>query len=163
MDEEHGLQVLRNERHQRHEWQLETIAWAFIAVILVAAVGGLLGPGPLSTATARAGGLTLDYQRFVHYQGPQRLTFRLAGGPDGGARLWIDRAFVETMEIEQVDPWPDAVEAEAGRYVWVLRAPRAGERFVATIRYRPDRMGLTRGHAGIDGGPQVSFWQFAYP
>lgn len=165
MGNDRGLQLLRDERHQRHEWRAEIVAWPIVALVLLAALAGLLGPGPLSRAVAEAKGVRLEYHRFSHYQGPERLVFRLAPGMavGGRVRLWIDRHLVEGLDIEQVDPWPAAVEAEGGRYVWVFLAPKEGEAMVATIRYRPDFIGMRQGRAGVDGGPEVTLRQVAYP
>ena len=160
---EEGLQVLHDERHQRLEWRLEILAWGAIGALLLAAIAGLLGPGPLSDTVATAAGLRLEYQRFIHYQGPYRLRFHLLAGDDGIARVWLDRAFVEDIDIQRVDPVPAWNEAEAARYVWVFHAPKPGEALVATIRYKPDFIGYRAGSAGLDGGDELRFWQFAYP
>ena len=46
------LAIREDMRHQRLEWAVERVGWAAVALVLVAALAGLLGHGPLSRATA---------------------------------------------------------------------------------------------------------------
>ena len=52
---------------QRREWRAQQIGWIALGLFLAAALAGLFGGGPLSSARASdpGGGLTVDYQRFV--------------------------------------------------------------------------------------------------
>lgn len=163
-----GLQILSDERHQRHEWLLERTGFAAIGLILAAALAGLAGGGPLSRAVVRQGPLTLEYDRFVRTHGTERLVVEIApeSARDGRVRLWLDRAFAEGLEIEAMDVEPLAAEVEGGRLVWVFAAPAApgnGRPLRLGLRFRPDFIGGRAGSVGLDGGPALSFRQFAFP
>lgn len=159
------LQIRHDERHQRHEWRIELFGWAITASVLAAALGGILGAGPASRAEAENGALRVEYRRFIHYQGPERLTVHIgpAVAAGGRVRLWLDQRFVESMELQRVDPMPAAVEVQGNRHIWVFLVPREGEPLVATFRLMPDFIGHRQVDLGIDQGPELSLWQFAFP
>ncbi len=79
------------------------------------------------------------------------------------ARVWIDRRYLESFQLQQVTPEPDRMEAGAERLV--LTFPRGGgERATAiTLHMRPTRSGSLSGRVGLIDGPSVQFEQFVYP
>lgn len=74
------LEIRQDQRFQQREWRLERIGWTLIALFVLAGLLGLLGPGPLSWATARSdGGLVeVEYQRFTHWVADDTVEIRVA-------------------------------------------------------------------------------------
>lgn len=70
------LDIAQDLEHQRREWVIERIGWAIMALILLAALAGLLGSGPLSNARIDHPGshLSAEYNRFERYQSPTKRT-----------------------------------------------------------------------------------------
>jgi hypothetical protein len=149
------------------ELWLHRIGWSGIGLILLAAVAGLMGPGPLSSRTAQASpSLKIEYDRFTRYHSPAttRVTVALSGGADE-VRLVLDRKFLEAIELESITPEPARVELTAGGQIYVFDAPhRAGGDAEIVFHYRPDRtMQTIGGTVGLAGGPSLGFSQFVYP
>ena len=61
-----GLQLEEDASFRRRAWAVQRAGWALMALLLLGAILGLLGSGPLSTATADVPGLMrIEYQRFA--------------------------------------------------------------------------------------------------
>jgi hypothetical protein len=61
-----GTEIDQDLEFQRRIWKLQRVAWAVMALVVLAAVLGLLGPGVLGMATAggRSSPLWLEYDHF---------------------------------------------------------------------------------------------------
>jgi len=83
--------------------------------------------------------------------------------PGGTARLWIDRAYLDGVEIQQITPEPDAVEAGPDRLIYVFRLNDPTQPSFVTINFQAVRIGRANGRVGLDGSLPVRFSQFVYP
>lgn len=163
------LEVEQNLPFQRLCWRLERWAWVGFTLILLAALAGLLGPGPLSNTTAgdRAGPLWAEYQRFGRMVAPEEL--RLHADPrlarDGRLTLWIAREYLDLHQIEQVTPPPERVDArpDAYGYVFNVAQPTTPGPISITFNLSPERTGTKQGHVHVDGAAPLDFRQFVYP
>lgn len=94
------LQVDQDLNYQQREWLVERVAWAVLALVVLAALAGLLGGGPLSQATAGGEGwpLQVQYGRFVHHRGPTDIQIQLQPDAVQGdkARVEVDRQWLMT-------------------------------------------------------------------
>jgi hypothetical protein len=138
-----------------------------MALLLLAALAGLIGSGPLSSRTASAGpSLKIQYDRFTRYHSPASLhvTVAHASGTDQ-IRLAMNRSFLEAVELESVTPQPASVELATGGQTYVFDAPQLGSGDAEIVfHYRPDRtMRSLNGRIGRAGGPSLEFTQFVYP
>ena len=161
------IEVSQDIEHQRLEWKIERVCWVVMALVVFAALAGLLGHGPLSRAEAgeRGSALRAEYHRFERYQGPTAIRLHLGPGLGGGGqvRLWVARSFVENIELHHIDPEPLVVEAAGDRFVYVFRVTEAGRPTSVTYHYEPNRYGRMPVSLGIEGGPELAFRQFIYP
>jgi hypothetical protein len=74
------LELNQDLRFQRRMWAVQRIGWAVMALVVLAGLLGLFGPGPLSSATAgkEEGPLLVEgYERFVRFRIPTTLQVRL--------------------------------------------------------------------------------------
>lgn len=145
-------------------WQ--RFGWAVFALIVVAALAGLIGPGPLSWASARApsGLVEVEYSRFVRHIGDSGVELRVQPDPaqPDTARVWISSEYLSGVNLQQVTPQPDTWTIVDDGVV--LAFPTGGPVPVhVRIHLRPDEIGLLRGAAGVPGQEPVEFWQFVYP
>ncbi len=73
-------------------WTIQRYGWVIIALIVITALLGLFGSGPLSTVTVGTSStaLQLRYDRFVRSQAPTNLYITLAASAPGSdeVRLW---------------------------------------------------------------------------
>jgi hypothetical protein len=160
------LEVHADVSHQEVEWRAERVGWIVMALLMVAALAGLLGPGPFSsTAAGEEGSLRVEYDRFARYQAPEKLRAYLGPGMarDGKARMWLNRDFVEGVELIHIDPKPETVETAADRiiYTFVVADPNDVARM--TWHFEGNRFGSIPVRIGLEDGPQLHFTQFFYP
>ncbi len=163
-----GLELSGNWEDQRWELRAQRIGWGVFALLVTAALAGLLGHGPLSSAQAGdpAGPLWVEYNRFERYKGPTELRIHVKpeAARDGKLRLWFSRSMLDQVELERVKPQPDTVEVGPDRHTFVFNAPNLTRETTITFRHLPDRKfaNLTV-RIGLEPGPTLQFSQFIYP
>lgn len=145
-------------------WQ--RLRWSVPALVVVAALAGLLGPGPLSDSTrvAPGGQVQVQYDRFTHWVGSTSVQLRVTPDParPDEARVWISEEYLAGLQLQQVQPEPDSWTATDGGVV--LAFPVAGsEPLSIELQVRPAEIGLLRGAVGVPGRDPIRFWQLVYP
>jgi hypothetical protein len=160
--EQQGPQISENPGFDRIQWRIERAAWVVMTLILVAALLGFLGGGGLLTrATEESGGLDIRYNRFTRFHGVDRIEVTIPGEA-GEARLTINESFLQSMEVEGVQPEPDSVDAGRDAVTYVFRLGEGEDAAEVTFTFRPRRIG--RHSADFQAGENtVSFAQFALP
>lgn len=160
-----GLQIERDQSFQRRDWQVTRLGLVLIASVVVAALLGLLGPGPLSwaTATGGAGVVAVDYQRFTHVEADDSITIRLGQGAvqSGAVEILLGSEWVESVTITGITPQPsDATLTPEGLR---LTLPLEGGTDVPVqVYFRPGDIGSADGLVAA-GGERATFNQFVYP
>lgn len=161
------LEINQDLKFEKRSWKAERIAWAIGLLILLAALLGFLGPGPLGKATAASSdkSISLDYYRMERYSAPVELRVDVDGklAKDGELRLWIHRRFVESIEIKHIDPKPDSVEISGERFVYVFKAADAPAILKIFFHIEPNKFGKTQAQLGVVNGPELQFSQFYLP
>jgi hypothetical protein len=61
------LQIDEDLAFQRREWKIQRVGWGAMALVIIAALLGVFGTGPLSNATLEREGLRLEYERFCRF------------------------------------------------------------------------------------------------
>jgi hypothetical protein len=166
--QKHGdLEIAHDLKFERRSWRVERVAWVVALLILVAALLGFLGPGPLGKATAASPdkSLSLDYFRIERYGAPVELRFHIDGAlaKDGRLQIWLDRDFVEALEIKHIDPKPESVQINGERFVYVFKTASAPETIKVFFHAEPTKFGKTPAQAGVVNGPEIGFSQFYMP
>lgn len=152
-------------RFTRREWAIQRMAWSFWGVVVLAALLGLFGRGPLSRAVAGAEGLRVEYDRLARHGGDDRMRITvLPPGSGGGVvRVWMTRAFADAIEIQWITPRPESVSSSAERLTYVFRASELARPAVITFRFRHDEYWRQRLQIGLVGGASVDATQFVFP
>ena len=163
------LEVNEDIGFERRLWAIQRIGWVVMALVVVAAILGLLGPGLLSTG-AKASNENADlsveeYERFVRYMSPTDLRMQLHPGAstEGEARISLDRKYMEGFQVQQVTPHPQRVEAGPDAYTYVFAVGQLNQPTAVTFNLQPQKVGLLQGQARLEGEEPVSFTQFVYP
>lgn len=159
------LQIEERMDHQRREWRAEGIAWWVMGALLLAALLGLFGHGPLSRVHAgNANGLSVEFDRLQRANAPAELAFRIDESlvRQGEARLRIDDGLLRHMHIESIMPEPDRAEVRAGAVDFVFVVAEGGDAR-GTVRYRPVSFGRRSGRVSTPGAPPVPVDHFVYP
>ena len=152
-------------RHSEKEWRLERAGWVAMALVALAALLGFLGRGPLSAQSRSdaTGSFTIHYDRFEHAHAKSELRLEIAppAAVPGQLQVWIDRSYLDGLRVVSMDPDPERFEVSSDRVIYTFVA--AGSPVSINIDFEFEECGSHRGRAGISGGHEVAWEQFAYP
>lgn len=156
-----SLDIAEDPGLQRRAYRMRQVAVVVIALVLLAALLGAFGEGPLSEAdaTAEQGSMQLHYERFVRLQSPTELQIELRGG-EGKTDLAISRRFLESFRIEGYSPEPDSVTGLPDRLVFTFDQQPPSQ---VTLYGEPQEIGRQRGFISGPGGDELRFTQWVYP
>jgi len=161
------LEINQDLNFERRSWRVERIAWVVAAIILVAALLGFLGPGPLGKATAASPdkSISLAYYRMERHQAPVEWRLQIDGKlvSQGELRLWVHRRFAEVIGTMQIEPEPESVEIEDERFVYAFKAVKPPPIIKIFFRFEPNKVGRTPAQLGVVDGPAIQFSQFYLP
>lgn len=148
--------------HER-EWLVQRIAWALLAVFVVAGMAGLFGGGPLSKRTLRADAGTLEIERFARRSATEEWTIRPAAAPDPNApfTLRISSSFLERYEITSIVPEPESTTLSGREVSFVFDASAPDGAIVFHVE--PGHLGPSEGSFALGGAAPVRVRQFVYP
>ena len=150
---------------QRREWTIQRIGWLVMAVIIVAALIGLLGAGPLSSTAAEAGPLQLQYSRFERRHAPTELEVSVASSTidQEQVEVWFSSDYLSRIEITSIMPEPEEVMVTDDRAIYRFSIDDQAQRATILIALEHDDPGITTGRIGMIDGPELTFSQFVYP
>jgi hypothetical protein len=153
------LQIDEDLNFQRREWKIQRVAWVAMALLIIAALLGVFGTGPLSSATIEREGLRLEHERFCRWQRGTDLRFTI-GGTGDPVLLLLGSEYLDRVKIERITPEPGKVEAVSDGVVFqfFLQGPAA-----VTFHLTPKKFGLVSGKARLDQAAPITFTQFIYP
>ena len=163
------LEITQDLKHSRLEWRIERIGWVVIGMLVLAALLGLLGPGPLSSTTiGDSSTLRGEYDRFVRQKASQTLRLHCKpDGPDSLTQLRLSRDFVDNVDMKQIVPEPVHIAGEAHHCSYFFlrgSTPRtSGDSLTVTFHYDPQVFGNLKVEAGVPGLAVLRFNQFVYP
>jgi hypothetical protein len=160
------LEISQDLRFQRREWLFERVGWAVMLMLAVATLLGLFGRGWLSAAHVGDGAsLRLDYERITRLYSSTEL--RLSLGTDAARgdtiRVWLDRDFIESVQVQSIVPRPDQVEIGADRLSYVFASETSGQPAIITFQVQPQHPWSHAGRVGLPGGQAYRFSQFVFP
>lgn len=148
---------------QRREWLVQRIGWALIAVLLILALAGLFGDGPLShvRAASKEGG-SVEYERYIRSGSLTTLVLTPAATVAPGiSRIEITADYLRKFRVEHITPDPSAVRMQGDKFVYefAATAPEAS----ITFNLAPESLGRHTAEVAIDGGAPLTIRQYTYP
>ena len=150
--------------HERAVWKIEHWGWSVFAAILLAALIGVFGEGPLARARAENTQLAVEYDRFVRYQAPSHFKIHLRNtSPNSMPALSIARDFLERVEVTHISPEPQRVRLTKDALIYIFDVARTNEDTTIAVQFRPSGYGRGRVQLGLIDGQQLEFTQFSYP
>lgn len=165
------LQLDEDMPFQRREWIVQRVGWGIMALVVLLALLGVLGPGPFSSTVTgeKDGALWVQHNRWGRFQTPQRLHVHWGPGAadaDGVVRVWVNKDYFVRNTLEQIVPQPKGTLSGEDRITFEFQ-PRAPDKpGSAILHVRTDHIGRCDaqiGVAGGGGGARIRFWQFVYP
>jgi hypothetical protein len=156
--------VARNaSRFQRREWVIQRIGWVILALILIAALTGVFGRGPLAHQKLANDTAMIEYERFVRRDADTRWELTLREAPAGGhAEVAIDAQFARNFEITAIHPEPTSTALSGGRWIYRFERQAAGEMLVVFV-VQPERVGRHEGAITANDSAPFQLWQLTYP
>lgn len=128
-----------------------------LVLLVLAAMSGLLGSGPLARTEAYAGALKIDYPRFAHHGYPVWLEVR-APAHEGPLEVVLDGDLVKAFDLDHMAPAPEQAVLGEGQLLLRLAPGTTAVRLELT----PREPGATEGHVSA-GGDSARVRTFVYP
>ena len=161
------LEVHEDLKFERRQWTVERIGWLTMLALIIAALLGAFGRGPLSKRNeqTRDKTLSIEYDRFGRLQAQTDVKLKIAEAALSGRelRLWLDRAYMARFEIKEINPEPERIDLGADRMTLVYRVPQRERPLSVNLILEPVEFGSVAGAAGVEGKDSVTFSQFVYP
>jgi hypothetical protein len=136
-------------------------------LILLAALAGLFGQGPLSGASVGEPGsaLTLQYERIDRYKAPTRLQIVVGANSaqQGSVQLALNQAFLDRVEVQSVVPEPASVAAGDAEVIYTFDVATPDQPAQIRFDFEYDKVGPARGELRLEGGPTLQFSSFVFP
>lgn len=154
-----GLHVQEDERVKRFSWIGQRVQYAVFGLVIIAALAGLAGGGPLSSIERASGNLVARYDRFQRIERPGVFKFDFPAEGSAGAEIRFDRRVIEEWRIESVQPEPRSVSVDDRSVIYRFEA---SGRAHAVFHLAPQRSG-SRSFTVVHGEESVSVATFVYP
>jgi hypothetical protein len=166
-DPQHTLDLEEHLRVQRIGWLVSRIAWSVMAAIVVAALAGVFGGGPLGARTSvHPSGIALHYDAFGRYGADSILRFEVpASAAEGDDRsVWLDADYVQSMKVDNISPEPDMVTQSDGGYRYTFVVSDRASVLEVTFDLTAAKVGRTHGGFSDGTADQITtFAQFIFP
>lgn len=153
---------------QRRSWVIQRCAWIAMTLILVAALAGFFGRGPVAHRSVRSddGSLRVVYDRFARLHAP--LDLRIAASRPAPLRIRISKSYLNNVEVLSIVPWPQAQLATDDGIEFVFAAEDGTTEFEAVLRFKVQEAGSLAGDILLPSSEShtqagVRIRQFAYP
>jgi hypothetical protein len=164
---QHGLDIDADLAYHRCFWKAQRVGWILWALILLAAIIGLVGPGlkGKTTVSAEKSQLSLTYERVVHYQTPSELNIQLppADAGQSDARLTFNRDCIESMEVSRIDPEPDKNEIAGDKIIYTFNRTKPRDSMTVVFQYETKRFGKIPIQIQLDENQPLITEQCSFP
>jgi hypothetical protein len=147
---------------QRRQWAFERFAGMILVSLVVLAVSGLFGSGPLDAQSVRTSKLDLEYGRFLRRDAPNELRLTVRPGTPDGFTFRFDRRYLERNRPESIAPEPASVVLKADHQEFHFASKGPGP-FVVTMRLHPTQTGSLFGTLQLEPEQTIVLSQFVYP
>jgi len=147
---------------------LERARWGLFAIAVVAVIAVVFatrsGENPHAGAATEAA-LRIESDQTARFRQPTTVRVYLRGGAatDGYVRLWVPADYLQKVELQEVDPKPEFMEAAPDRLVYVFRLADPHRPATFSFTFLPSEVGPLAGRIGLLSGEEVDFKQVIYP
>jgi hypothetical protein len=146
----------------RREWFVQRIAWALLVAVVVAAVTGVFGDGPLANARVAIGDGQVHYERFVRKRAGTEWRIKPARDTALGIfRVGIDASLLDHYEVISIVPEPQATHLAFGKAVYEFDLGSAPADVV--FHLEPERVGRALGEMRLGNSSSTVIKQFVLP
>ena len=156
--------IQENMPMQQRVWRFERVGWYVLVLIVLLAVAGLFGNGPLSDAEVMSqdGRLKVEYQRLSRSGTTDNLFITVQGIPGQPVTVELEGSLLRKASIETIQPEPQMSMSHGPALLLQLGTSKDG-RATLYLTLRSEHVGTLEGI--VRAGPQsaVNFSTFLYP
>ncbi|WP_207830280.1 hypothetical protein [Pseudomonas sp. 43(2021)] len=168
MDEEELVSrrhpVEEDMRMQQRVWRFERVGWYALVLIVLLALAGLFGNGPLSDAqvSSEDGRVQVDYQRLSRSGTTDKLRITVRGTAGEPVMLLLGGTLLREASIETLQPQPQASRSQGRSLLLQLGTSKEG---ITTLylTLRSEYVGTLEGVVRAGPSSTVHFSTFLYP
>lgn len=134
-------------------------------VIVLAALAGFFGHGPIGKAVLNNQSFRMEYERFGRYHAPMNLRFDLDTNAQkqGHITVWLSNQYLLNMRVAGTVPQAERTEVSADGLRFVFSTDERQSVGMIIFHLHPDTVGPLAGSFALNDGQPVSFSQFIYP
>lgn len=173
LQEINTLQVDQDLIFQERAWRFQRVGRWGIALLLLAALLGVFGAGPVSFASQAdaQGQLRLDYERFLRSQADATLSVQVYPDKKHPAELhlWFSREYLNAFRIQEITPLPIQTQLAPDKVVLFFavsenaQASKDQQPVALSFQFSALKTGWVSGTIGLENGPELHLWHFIYP
>ena len=149
---------------QQRVWRFERVGWYVLVIIVLLALAGLFGNGPLSDAEVVSpdGRVKVEYQRLSRSGTTDNLYITVRGEPGQLVEVELEGSLLRAASIETMQPEPQRSMSHGPALLLQLGTRKDG---VATLylTLRSDHVGTLEGVVRAGPRSAVHFSTFLYP
>ncbi|MGW7774019.1 hypothetical protein ACTWM0_13825 [Pseudomonas machongensis] len=149
---------------QKRVWRFERVGWYVLVIIVLLALAGLFGNGPLSDAEVVSpdGRVKVEYQRLSRSGTTDNLYITVRGEPGQPVEIELEGSLLRAASIETMQPEPKRSMSHGPALLLQLGTHKDG---VATLylTLRSDHVGTLEGVVRAGPRSAVHFSTFLYP
>ncbi|MFK3772977.1 hypothetical protein [Pseudomonas sp. NPDC089406] len=149
---------------QKRVWRFERVGWYVLVIIVLLALAGLFGNGPLSDAevVSQDGQLKVQYQRLSRSGSTDNLFITIQGSPGQPVMVELEGSLLREASIETMQPEPQVSMSDGPALLLKLGTSKDG---MATLylTLRSEHVGSLEGVVRAGSNTEVHFSTFLYP
>ncbi|MNO45597.1 hypothetical protein D3C76_358660 [compost metagenome] len=149
---------------QQRVWRFERVGWYVLLLIVLLALAGLFGNGPLSDAqmTSADGRVQVEYQRLSRSGTTDNLRITVRGSPGQPVKVLLGGTLLTEASIETMQPEPQVSLSQGKALLLQLGTSEDG---IATLylTLRSEHVGTLDGVVRVGAGSAVHFSTFLFP
>ncbi|MGZ8385825.1 MAG: hypothetical protein ACXWWI_07665 [Nitrospira sp.] len=162
-----GLEITQDLAAQQTTWAIQRMGWAAMALIIMAALAGLFGSGPLARMAVVDDQqlVRLEYDRFGRYEGELLLKLDLTPKATQTHRvtIQINRDYWTSHAIGQIAPAPMTSSTSVDGFLYTFEVDTPNAPAAIIVRLRPEYLGSLDGHIRVNDQGSLTFQQFIFP
>jgi hypothetical protein len=156
--------IQENMPMQKRVWRFERVGWYVLVIIVLLALAGLFGNGPLSDAevVSQDGRLKVEYQRLSRSGTTDNLFITIQGSPGQPVMVELEGSLLREASIETMQPEPQVSMSHGPALLLQLGTSKDG---MATLylTLRSEHVGSLEGVVRSGSNTKVHFSTFLYP
>lgn len=152
---------------QHRSWTAQRIGWVVMALLVLAALLGIFGEGPLSRTVERdpTAPFWIEFERFARYQTtfPLRVHFKGEAARNGAFSMWISREYLNHVRIKTITPEPAETRLSSDGLTYIFPLHEPGADGDIALYAEAQKIGLVSGRLGMTADHSIPFEQLVYP